>query len=392
MTSPLAGIRVLDLSQMLPGPFCTQILADYGAEVIKIEDLNGDRSRMTYPPIGTQGARFYAVNRNKKSFRLDLRKPQGKAVFAKLVAASDVVVDGFRPGVLERLGFSYKVLQEINDRIIYCSINAYGSTGPLKNVPAHDINILSLAGITGLTGSKVGKPALSTLQLAGNVGGSLFACIAILMALNTRHITGKGQFCDISMMDGVISLLAYTLAEWSGTGFIPHRGDGLLTGGFAYFNVYETKDDRYISIGMTEPKFWQEFCKRIGKPEYIDLQWVPEAQDELVAGIAGIINKKNRDEWIELFSDINICLTPVLSLDEMCKHPQVVTRDMIIKMQDFDKSGKDMMLAGLPIKFSDTPGELKPNFSELGEHTAEILAAVGYSSEEIEKLRHEEVI
>lgn len=392
MGSPLEGIRIMDLSQMLPGPFCTQILGDYGAEIIKVEDITGDRARRTYPYVGTQGARYYAVNRNKKSIRIDLRKPEGKEIFKKLASTSDVIVDGFRPGVLDRLGLSYEVLKQINDRIIYCSINAYGSTGPIKDVPAHDINILSLAGITGLTGSKEGKPALSTLQLAGNIGGSLFATIAILMALNCRLKTGKGQFCDISMMDGVISLLAYTLAEWSGTGSIPKMGNGLLTGGFAYFNVYETKDNKHLSIGMTEAKFWQEFCKRIGKPDYIDLQWVPDIQEELIAGIAGIIKEKTRDEWMDLFSDSQICITPVLSLDEMCEHPQVVDRDMIIRMQDFMKSGKEMLFAGLPIKFSETPGEIKLNFSEAGEHTAELLIAAGYSCDELIKLRNDKVI
>ncbi len=392
MGSPLEGIRVLDLSQMLPGPFCTQLLGDYGAEIIKVEDINGERARNTYPYIDNQGARFYALNRNKKSIQLDLRKPEGREVLKKLTAISDVIVDGFRPGVLDRLGLSYEVLKGVNERIIYCSINAYGSTGPLKDVPAHDVNILSLAGITGLTGTKEGKPALSTLQLGGTAGGSLFAALAILMALNCRHKTGKGQFCDISMMDGLISLLAYTLSEWSGTGLLPEMGNGLLTGGYAYFNVYETKDNKYLSVGLAEDKFWEEFCKRIGKPDYIGFQRVPDMQEKLIAGVAEIIKEKTQEEWVDLFSDINICIAPVLALDEMCEHPQVVDRGMIIKKQDFRGSGKEMVFAGLPVKFSENPGELKFNFPEAGEHTEELLTAVGYNQDDIKKLKNDKVI
>lgn len=383
MSLPLEGIRVLDLSRMLPGPFCTQILADYGAEVIKIEDKGGEQGRWSHPLIGDQGARFFAVNRNKKSITLDLRKNEGKAIFRKLVANSDVIVDGFRPGVMDKLGLPYEELKQVNDRIIYCAINAFGSNGPLSQVPAHDINILSLAGIAALNGAKDGTLVLPPIQLAGNAAGSLYAVIAVLTALTNLQKTGLGQFCDVSMMDGAISLLAYTLAEWSGNEVVTQRGQGLLTGGFAYFNIYETSDHKYVSLGASEAKFWQDFCQRIGKPEYISIQWNTEMQEEMIAGIGAIIKEKSRAEWIEIFVDTNICFTPVLELDEMCEHPQVLARDMIIKMSDFRDSGKDMILPGLPIKFSDTPGEVKLTFQEAGEHTAEILSAAGYTSEEI---------
>jgi crotonobetainyl-CoA:carnitine CoA-transferase CaiB-like acyl-CoA transferase len=369
---------------MLPGPFCTQILADYGAEIIKIEVKGGERGRWSQLRIGDQGARFFSVNRNKKSITLDLRRKEGKAIFKKLVADSDVIVDGFRPGIMDKLELPYEELKKVNDRIIYCAINAFGSTGPFSHAPAHDINILSLAGIAGLNGVKDGKLVLPAIQLAGNAAGSLYAVIAILMALTNRQKTGLGQFCDVSMMDGAISLLAYTLAEWSGNEVMPKRGQGILTGGFAYFNIYETSDHKYVSLGASEAKFWQEFCQRIGKPEYIAIQWKLEMQEEMIAGIGAIIKEKSRAEWIEIFDDTNICFTPVLELDEMCEHPQVIARDMIIKMSDFRDSGKDMILPGLPIKFSDTPGEVKLTFPEAGEHTVEILSNAGYTSEEIQ--------
>ncbi len=392
MSLPLEGIRVLDLSTMLPGPFCTQVLADYGAEIIKIEDKVGDRGRWSPPFIDDQGALFYAVNRNKKSISLDLRSEEGKNIFEKLVANSDVILDAFRPGVMDKLGLSYEVLKQVNERIIYCALNGFGSTGPLIHTAAHDINIMSLAGITDLSGTKDSLPSLSTLQLTGIAGGSLYAVMAILMALINRQKTGRGQFCDVSMMDGAISLLAYTLGEWSGSGLLPERGNGLLTGGFAFYQIYETSDNKYISLGAVESKFWREFCERIGKPEYLDSQWKPELQEQMIAGIRTVIKEGSQAEWLEIFADANICLAPVLNLEEMSKHPQVVDRDMIIKMKDFRDSGKDMFLSGLPIKFSDTPGEIKLNFPETGEHTVEILLAAGYTAEEIELFKINGVI
>ncbi|PKM77020.1 MAG: CoA transferase [Firmicutes bacterium HGW-Firmicutes-15] len=392
MSLPLEGIRVLDLSSLLPGPFCTQILADYGAEVIKIENNNGDRGRWSHPFIDDQGARFYVVNRNKKSITLDLRKEEGLAIFKSLVVDSDVIMDAFRPGVMDKLGLNYDVLKKINERIIYCALNGFGSTGPLSHTAAHDINILSLAGITGLTGTKDSGPALSTLQLAGTAGGSLYAVMAILMALINRQKSGQGQFCDVSMMDGAISLLAYTLGEWSGTGVMPERGNALLTGAFAFYQIYETSDNKYISLGAAESKFWEEFCERIGKPEYVDDQWKQEVQEEMIAGIRTVMKEKSQAEWLETFIDANICLAPVLNLEEMSEHPQVVDRDMIIKMKNFRGSGKDMFLSGLPIKFSDTPGEIKLNFPETGEHTVEILLAAGYTAEDIELFKINGVI
>jgi len=388
---PLEGIKILDLSMVLPGPFCTQLLADYGAEVIKVEDRSGDRGRWMQPFIKEQSARFYVVNRNKKSITLDLRKEASKDILRRLVADSDVLVHAYRPGMMEKLGLSYEDLKLVNERLIYCALSGYGATGPINKKAAHDINIVSLAGVADLTGTKDSIPALSAVQLGG-VGGSLFATIAIIMALYKRQNTGRGQYCDISMMDALISLMAYTLADWSGWGTLPQRGAGLLTGGFACYQVYETSDNRYLSLGAVEEKFWKEFCQRINKPEYIPIQLEPAYQEEMINGIREVIKNKTQAEWIQYFADTDICLTPVLNLDEVSKHPQVLNREMIIKLPDFEDSGKDMILAGLPIKFSDTPGEFKPIFPKIGEHTNEILAHLGYSSEEIALFRKEKII
>lgn len=392
MSMLLDGINVLELSGLLPGPFCTQILADYGAEVTKIEDQAGDRARHMPPFIDEQGALFYAVNRNKKSIGLDLRRAEGKAIFMKLAAKSDVIVDAFRPGVMDKLGLSYEQLKKVNPGLVYCALSGFGSTGPYAKTAAHDLNILSLAGITGLTGAKHSFPGISPVQLAGAAGGSLYAVIAILIALYNRQKTGYGQFCDVSMLDGAISLLAYTLAEWSGEHKLPQRGNAFLTGAYACYQIYETSDHKYISLGALEGKFWEEFCEGIGKADYAPSQWDIEMQDELIESISFIIKSKTQAEWLAVFANSNICLTPVLSLEEMSEHPQVKARNSLIKLENFKYSGKDMFLGGLPIKFLDIPEEIKTSFPENGEHTAEILLKAGYTAEEVELFKISGVI
>ncbi|MEN6459997.1 MAG: CaiB/BaiF CoA-transferase family protein [Syntrophomonas sp.] len=393
MTLPLEGIRVLDLSRYLPGPYCTQILADFGAEVIKVEDpRGGDLGRNIVPMIGDLSARFYAVNRNKKSITVDLKKEEGKEIFRKLVANSDVVVDQFRPGVMDKMGLGYECLKAINDRIIYCSITGYGLNGPLRDAAGHDLNYLSLAGVTELNGTFQGMPAMCAVQIADVAGGSLYAVIAILMALASREKTGQGQLCDIAMMDGSVSLLAYTLAESSGWGSLPVRGDEVLTGGYAFYNIYKTKDNKHVSLGALEDKFWADFCKKIGREEYIKMQWDKSQQDAIKADISKLMMEKTRDEWVEFFSDSDICFTPVLTLDEMCQYPQVAARDMIYKLQNVGGLGKEIVATGIPMKLSATPGEVKLTFPKLGENNAEILQAAGYSAADIEELKKNKII
>jgi crotonobetainyl-CoA:carnitine CoA-transferase CaiB-like acyl-CoA transferase len=393
MNLPLEGVKVLDLSRYLPGPLCTQILADFGAEVIKVEDpKGGDLGRNIPPIIGGQSARFYTVNRNKKSVTLDLKKEEGKAVFKKLVMNSDVVVDQFRPGVMDKMGLGYEDLRKVNEKIIYCAITGYGWTGPLRDAAGHDLNYLSTAGITELNGTFEGMPAMCAAQIADIAGGSLYSVIAILMALASREKTGKGQLCDIAMTDGALSLLTYTMGEWSGWGRLPERGDDILTGGYAFYNIYQTKDNKYVSLGAVEDKFWADFCKKIGREEYIKTQWDKSKQGPIMADIRGIMLEKTRDEWVEYFADNDICFTPVLTLDEVCQHPQVLARDMIYKIQDAGGSGREVVTAGIPIKLSATPGEAKLIFPALGENNDEILQAAGYSAADIEELKNKKII
>jgi len=233
---------------------------------------------------------------------------------------------------------------------------------------------------------------MSGVQIADIAGGTLYAVIAILLALASRQKTGKGQLCDIAMMDGSISLLSYTLGFWSGWGVLPERGNDILTGGYATYNIYETKDNKFVSLGAVEGKFWAEFCEKMGRTEYISVQYDKKRQAEILADIRALMREKTRDEWVEFFANSDICFTPVLTLDEMSEHPQALARDMIIKMNNFKGSGKDMVLTGVPIKLSDTPGEVKLSFPELGEHTEEILQTAGYKPAEIETFRQNKVI
>ena len=389
----LEGIRILDLSRYLPGPYATQLLADFGAEVIKIEEPKvGELGRHLAPMINDESSRFYTVNRNKKSVTINLKKEDGKEVFKKLVKTADIVVDQFRPGVMDKLGLGYEVLKNINEKIIYCALTGYGLDGPLRDEAGHDLNYLSLAGITEQLGSKDQKPVLSGVQIADTAGGSLYAVIGILLALNNREKTGKGQLCDVAMLDGAISLLSYGLGEWAGNMSLPKRGNETLTGGYACYQIYETKDNKYVSLGAVEDKFWIAFCQRIKREEYITTQWEIDKQVSMIEDISNILMRENRDEWVSYFKESNICFTPVLNMEEMCKHPQVESRQMVTTIKNFKGSGKDMHLTGLPIKFSEKMGEVKHTFSEVGQDNKELLKTIGYSKDEIDRFIKEGIL
>lgn len=393
MSLPLEGIKVLDLSRYLPGPFCTQLLADFGAEVIKVEDpRGGDLGRSVLPLIKGESARFYTVNRNKKSITLDLKQDAGQDIFRKLVTSADVVIDQFRPGVMKKMGLDYDNLKLINPGIIYCAITGYGLSGPLRDAAGHDLNYLSLSAITGLTGTYKGMPAMSGAQIADISGGTLYAVIAILLALASREKTGQGQLCDVAMMDCSISLLAYSLGEWAGWGKLPEMGNDVLTGGYAFYNIYKTKDNKYVSLGAVEDKFWAEFCEKIDRREYIKLQWDKTLQQDMQADVRSIMLTKTRDEWTQFFTDCDICFTPVLTMEEMCVHPQVTAREMILKLKNVRGSRRDVPLTGVPIKLSETPGEAKLTFPKLGEHNNEILKSAGYKPKEIKGFRDNHII
>lgn len=393
MSLPLSGIQVLDLTRYLPGPLCTQMLADFGAEVIKVEDpRGGDLGRSLTPVVAGQSALFYTVNRNKQSLTLNLKHPQGQDIFRQLVKDSDVVVEQFRPGVMERLGLDYASLKEINPGLVYCAISSFGQTGPLSPCAGHEINYLGLSGVMKLTGGLQQKPIMPGVQIAGISGGTHHAVIAILMALMHRQKTGLGQLCDISIMDGAITLLTYALGEWSALGRLPVLGEEFLSGGYACYNIYQCKDSEYMSLAAVEERFWAVFCSRLELPQFIPEQWNPDYQAAMKAEISRVIKLKNRAEWEKAFAGLDICFTPVLNLDEMIHHPQVKARDMIHQVRDIRGSGLDIAVTGLPIQLSDSPGQVQLRFPELGEHNQEILSAAGYGEEELRVLKEKGII
>ncbi|MCM3800237.1 CoA transferase [Caldibacillus thermoamylovorans] len=365
---PLQSIRVLDLSRLLPGPFCTMLLADFGAEVIKIEAPElGDYARHYDPKIDENSVMFHSLNRNKKSVTLDLKTDEGKDQFLQMVGKADVVVESFRPGVMKRLGLDFPVLEKINPRLIYCAISGYGQTGPYAEMPGHDINYISFAGLLELMGEKDGKPIVPAVQVADLAGGAYPAVTGILLALLEREKSGKGQFIDISMMDGVISLLQSTLPNYLMKNIPSKRGEQMLSGGLACYEVYQTKDGRWLAVGALEMKFWRVFCQKIGKPEWIALLNEPdEVQYKLKHDIQTVMYTKTLAEWMDIFEDAEACVSPVLNFAELVNHPQVQARKMF---EAIEQDGIPVKHIGIPIKLSRTPGKIRAAAPKLGEHT-----------------------
>jgi crotonobetainyl-CoA:carnitine CoA-transferase CaiB-like acyl-CoA transferase len=390
MMLPLEGITILDLSRLLPGPFATQILADFGAEVIKIEDPGGgDFLRLVPPHFAGQSIYFHSINRGKKSISLNLKSKEGKEIFKSLVCRADVLLEGFRPGVMDKLGLGYDVLKEINHRLIYCSISGYGHSGPYRDKAGHDLNYISYAGIAALTGYPGEKPIIPGIQTADIGGGSLWAIMAILLALQARRENGEGQYCDISMLDGVFAWSPFFLAGLELGGEVPQRGREILNGGYACYNIYSTLDDKYVSIGAIEPKFWSGFCLRLGKQEFIEQQYLPEAQSSMMQEIEQIFKGKTRDEWVEYFSDLDVCFSPVLDFSETVINEHLKHREVLAKINLGDCS---VNVIRNPIKMSRTPARICQHVPSIGADTEEILMEMGYSEDYIGYLREKNVL
>ncbi|WP_301110011.1 CoA transferase [Sporosarcina sp.] len=370
---PLHSIRVLDLSRLLPGPYCSMLLADFGAEVIKIEEPNiGDYAREGLPKIDGVSALFHSLNRNKKSICLNLKAAEDKEQFLKLVKDSDVVIESFRPGVMERLGLDYETLKEINPGLIYCAITGYGQDGPYADLPGHDVNYISYAGLLNMMGKRNGEPQIPATQIADIGGGSYPAAVGILLALFEREKTGIGQMVDISMMDGAISWMPTFLPNYLASEEQQKRGELDLSGKLASYAVYETKDQKWLSVGALEPKFWSEFCKTIGTEDFIHKLREPiDVQEQMKEEIQRILLQKTSAEWMETFQKVNACVSPVQSFEEMVDDPQVKARGMIQEISDSEFG--TVRHIGIPIKLSDTPGKIRSVAPMLGEHTEEVL-------------------
>lgn len=385
----LRNLKILDFSTLLPGPYASLMLADMGAEVLKISSKTKPDIVADYPPFveGTDISANQAwLGRNKKNIFLNLKKPEAVEVVKKLIMEYDIILEQFRPGVMERLGLGYEALKEINPRLIYCSLTGYGQSGPLKNRAGHDINYLARSGNMAHAGRKSTGPVLTNMQIADVAVGSMNTVIGILAAVNYRHLTGKGQFVDISMYDGMIPFNAMDGTAFLAAGIEPEREGQRLNGGCIY-DFYETRDGEYLSVGCLEPKFWAAFCHCIDRPEYIEKTVWPEDVDVVKEDIRQILKSRTREEWMEIFDGKDVCVEPVLSLKEaLLTDAHVKERQMVVDVELPLAQGKMVRQFGSPIKLSDAPAEYRHGGYPLGYHTAEILRSLGYSAEEIRYL------
>jgi alpha-methylacyl-CoA racemase len=392
--SALSDVKVLDLSRLLPGGFCSLLLADFGAEVLKVEDTGmGDYVRWSLPRYegadeSAGSALFLALNRGKRSIRVNLKNERAREVLLRLVREYDVLLESFRPGVMERLGVGYERLRRENPRLVYCAITGYGRDGPYASRSGHDMNYLALNGLLGLTGEASGPPVQSAGQIADVGGGALMGAFGILAALRERERSGEGQLVDVSMYDGSLSWLAFVAARYLCDREVPRRGELELAGGLICYRPYACKDG-WVTLGALEPKFWQAWCRGVGREDLVERQFDAPGSDAH-AEVERIFLERTRTEWDEFASRHDCCLEPVLELDEALDSELTRAREMVVEL---DQPGTDgVRLLGVPVKLSRTPGAPAGPGPGLGEHTREVLAGLGYGREQIAALEDAGVV
>ena len=391
MVMALDGIKVVDLSRMAPGPFCTMVLGDLGADVIRVEEPGGGRmARERGAGVDESQARrsaaFNALNRNKRSIALNLKDPSAQRVLRELVMDADVFVEGFRPGVVSRLGCDYETMIGINPRLVYCSLSGYGQDGPYVGLVGHDINYISVGGALGMIGSPDGPPVIPYNIVADFAGGGLHAATAILAAIIARGHTGRGQYVDVAMSDGVAYMLASMMSAYFADGIVPAPGAMALNGAAPYYNVYKCRDGRYLSVGCIEPWFWASLCRALDREDLISIQFDTGRAEYIKSELHDIFITRERDEWWETLSAMdNIAVAKVSTLEEVTSDPQNLHRNMVIQAGEVD--GQPVRQVGIGPKLSDTPGSVRFAGATTGQHTNETLAELGYSDDEIARLR-----
>ncbi|TLD43884.1 MAG: Acetyl-CoA:oxalate CoA-transferase [Accumulibacter sp.] len=385
--APLSGVRVLDLTRLLPGPVATLHLADLGADVVKIEDhVAGDYARILGDGPDGVSLFYRCVNRNKRGLRLDLKQAKGKDVFLRLVRDADVVVESFRPGVSDKLGIGYTALRAVNQRLVYCAITGYGQTGPLAMAAGHDLNYIGLAGVLDQIGVDGGQPAIPNLQVGDLLGGALTAVMGILAALFDAQRSGQGRLVDVAMSEAVLAHNLFPFFALQTAGCVPQRGADQLSGGDAGYGVYATADGRFMAVAPLERKFWDLFCDAVGRPDWKARHAARgAAAAALRRELAALFASRDQASWSDFFAGIDCCVTPVLRVDEALRHPHFAAREMVV-----DADGVRQYAP--PLKLSGWVFAVERAAPAPGEHVREILRAAGFSDDEVAALQRESVI
>jgi crotonobetainyl-CoA:carnitine CoA-transferase CaiB-like acyl-CoA transferase len=376
----LDGITVIDLSRLLPGPYCSMILADHGARVIAVENKR----------FMADGLFFNTINRNKEHMSLNFKTDAGRQIFFKLIEKADVLLEGFRPGVVDRLGADYESVRKVNPKIVYCSITGYGQDGPFRDRVGHDVNYLSFSGVLNLIGEPDRPPSIPGIQIADVAAGGMNAAIGILLALFAREKTGRGQYIDISMTDGMVGFLPVALFFQQLTGKDPRRANTPLSHRYACYNTYETADGRFLSIGAVENRFWKRLCDHFDVPQYATLQYDDSRRKEILEFMRAAFRKKTLDAWDAELADLEICWGRVQTFSEILADPLFREREMFLELQG--KAGEKQAAIGVPVKLSDTPGSVRSAADDFGESTSSILKELGYTQDQITEFTKKDVI
>ncbi|MBL8033405.1 MAG: CoA transferase [Leptospiraceae bacterium] len=393
---PLTGVRVLDLSLLLPGPLCSQHLADMGAEVIKVENPRlGDMTRYLTTKVSrgdfSESGAFLQLNRNKKSITVNIKREGGRDVIMRLLKDCDILLEGFRPDTLNELGIGYEQLKEKFPRLIYCAISGYGATGHYKEHAGHDANYIARAGLLSLNGVKGGPPVVPGIQVADIAGGTLTALAGILAALYAREKTGRGQFVDVSMQDGAVPFLSLLLGDYIATGKEPERGNDMLSGMLPNYRIYETKDAKYVMLAALEEKFFQTFLRQIDREDILKNMSRDESGfSAAIKEMEIVFKQRTYAEWAPLFENPDSCFSGLSSLAEVLKDKHLRERGTVLEI-DHPKLGK-IPVIGSPFHFSETPVSYRIAPPAQGEHTDEVLKSAGFSADEIEKLKKDKCV